>query len=36
VKDSLVRRFLPAGPGDPPDVAYVTDMDFVLAAAEAS
>jgi hydroxyquinol 1,2-dioxygenase len=35
VKDSLVRRFLPAGPGDPPDVDCVTEMDFVLAAAEA-
>jgi protocatechuate 3,4-dioxygenase beta subunit len=32
VKDSLVRQFLPAGPGDPADVSYVTDMDFVLAA----
>jgi len=32
VKDSLVRHFRPAGPGDPADVSYVTDMDFVLAA----
>ena len=31
VKDSLVRQFRPAGPGDPPDVSYVTDMDFALA-----
>jgi protocatechuate 3,4-dioxygenase beta subunit len=31
VKDSLIRPFRPAGPGDPPDVAYVTEMDFVLA-----
>ena len=31
VKDSLVRRFRPAGPGDPADVSYVTEMDFVLA-----
>jgi catechol 1,2-dioxygenase len=34
VKDSLVKRFWPAGPGDPPGVAYVTDMDFVLAGEE--
>jgi hypothetical protein len=27
----LVRPFRPAGPGDPPDVTYVTEMDFVLA-----
>ncbi len=32
VKDSLVRRFLPAAPGDPADVSYVTEMDFALAA----
>jgi protocatechuate 3,4-dioxygenase beta subunit len=32
VKDSLVRQFRPAGPGDPADVSYVTDMDFMLAA----
>jgi hydroxyquinol 1,2-dioxygenase len=32
VKDSLVRHFRPAGTGDPADVSYVTDMDFVLAA----
>jgi protocatechuate 3,4-dioxygenase beta subunit len=31
VKDSLIRRFRPAGPGDPPDVSYVVDMDFTLA-----
>ena len=35
VKDSLIRPFRPAGPGDPPDVSYVTEMDFVLAAREA-
>jgi hydroxyquinol 1,2-dioxygenase len=32
VKDSLIRPFRPAGPGDPSDVSYVTEMDFVLAA----
>jgi hydroxyquinol 1,2-dioxygenase len=31
VKGSLVRPFRPAGPGDPPDVSYVVDMDFTLA-----
>ena len=31
VKDSLVRPFRPAGPGDPADVSYVVDMDFALA-----
>jgi protocatechuate 3,4-dioxygenase beta subunit len=31
VKDSLVREFTTAGPGDPPDVDYVTEMNFVLA-----
>lgn len=31
VKDSLVRQFRPAGPGDPGDVSYVAEMDFVLA-----
>jgi catechol 1,2-dioxygenase len=31
VKDSLVKPFRPAGPGDPPDVQRVVDMDFVLA-----
>jgi catechol 1,2-dioxygenase len=30
VKDSLVKPFQPAGPGDPPDVSRVVDMDFVL------
>jgi hypothetical protein len=34
VKDSLVRPFRPAGRDDPPDVTYVTDMDFVLAATD--
>jgi catechol 1,2-dioxygenase len=34
VKDSLVRPFRPAGPEDPPDVEYVADMDFALAAAQ--
>ncbi len=32
VKDSLVRPFRPASPGDPPDVSYVAEMDFALAA----
>jgi protocatechuate 3,4-dioxygenase beta subunit len=31
VKDSLIRPFRPAGPGDPPDVSRVAEMDFVLA-----
>jgi protocatechuate 3,4-dioxygenase beta subunit len=31
VRDSLVREFRPAGPGDPTDVNYVAHMDFVLA-----
>jgi hydroxyquinol 1,2-dioxygenase len=31
VKDSLVRPFRPAGPGDPADVDYVVEMDFRLA-----
>jgi hydroxyquinol 1,2-dioxygenase len=31
VKDSLIREFRPAGPGDPADVQYVVDMDFSLA-----
>jgi protocatechuate 3,4-dioxygenase beta subunit len=30
VKDSLVKPFRPAGPGDPADVSYVVDMDFSL------
>jgi hypothetical protein len=30
VRDSLVRPFRPAGPADPPDVAFVVDMDFTL------
>ncbi len=33
VKDSLVKDFNPAGPADPPDVSYVTEMNFVLAPA---
>jgi len=33
VKDSLVRDFRPAGPADPPDVTYVTEMNFALAPA---
>jgi hydroxyquinol 1,2-dioxygenase len=33
VKDSLVRQFRPAGPDDPPDVSYIAEMNFVLAAA---
>lgn len=31
VKDSLVKVFAPAGPGEPADVERVIDMDFVLA-----
>ncbi len=31
VKDSLIRRFRPTGPGDPADVRYVAEMDFALA-----
>ncbi len=31
VRDSLVRTFRPAGPDDPPDVSYVTEMNFALA-----
>jgi hydroxyquinol 1,2-dioxygenase len=31
VKDSLVRPFRPADPGDPADVDYVVEMDFRLA-----
>jgi catechol 1,2-dioxygenase len=34
VKGSLVKQFRPAGPGDPTDVSYVTEMDFVLTAQE--
>jgi catechol 1,2-dioxygenase len=34
VKDSLIRTFRPAGPGDPPDVSRVVEMDFVLVPAE--
>jgi hydroxyquinol 1,2-dioxygenase len=34
VKDSLIRRFRPAGPEDPADVGYVVDMDFALAPAD--
>jgi protocatechuate 3,4-dioxygenase beta subunit len=30
VRDSLVRPFRPAGPGDPPDVSFVVEMDFTL------
>ena len=30
VRDSLVRPFRPAGPGDPPDVNFVAEMDFTL------
>jgi protocatechuate 3,4-dioxygenase beta subunit len=32
VRDSLIREFRPAGPGDPDDVSFVVDADFVLAA----
>ena len=31
VRDSLVRQFRPAGPGDPPGVSFVAEMDFALA-----
>jgi hypothetical protein len=27
----ILRPFRPAGPGDPPDVSYVAEMDFSLA-----
>ena len=30
VRGSLIHEFRPAGPADPPDVAYVVDVDFVL------
>jgi hypothetical protein len=30
VRDSLVRPFRAAGPGDPPDVSFVVEMDFTL------
>jgi protocatechuate 3,4-dioxygenase beta subunit len=30
VRDSLIRTFRPAGPDDPADVRYVTDVEFVL------
>ena len=33
VKDSLVRRFRPAGDGDPADVSHLVEMDFALAPA---
>jgi catechol 1,2-dioxygenase len=33
VRDSLVRPFRPAGPGDPADVSHVVDMHFSLAPA---
>jgi len=33
VRDSLVRLFRPPGPDDPPDVSFVTEMDFALAPA---
>jgi len=31
VRDSLIQEFRPAGPGDPQDVKFVVDVDFVLA-----
>jgi protocatechuate 3,4-dioxygenase beta subunit len=31
VRDSLIRAFRPAGPGDPADVAFVVHADFALA-----
>jgi protocatechuate 3,4-dioxygenase beta subunit len=33
VRDSLIRTFRPAGPGDPAGVAFVVDADFALAPA---
>jgi protocatechuate 3,4-dioxygenase beta subunit len=35
VRGSLIQEFRPAGPGDPADVSYVVDVDFVLAASAA-
>ena len=32
VRGSLIQEFRPAGPADPPGVAYVVDVDFALAA----
>ena len=32
VRDSLVRQFRPAGPGDPSGASFVAEMDFALAA----
>ncbi len=32
VRDSLIQEFRSAGPGDPPDVKYVVDVGFALAA----
>jgi protocatechuate 3,4-dioxygenase beta subunit len=34
VRDSLIRQFRPAGPGDPTNVSFVAEMDFALALAE--
>ena len=31
VRDSLIQEFMAASPADPPDVAYVVDVDFALA-----
>jgi protocatechuate 3,4-dioxygenase beta subunit len=33
VRGSLIQEFRPPAPGDPQDVSYVADVDFVLAAA---
>jgi protocatechuate 3,4-dioxygenase beta subunit len=33
VRDSLIRPFRPAGPGDPEDVSFVVDADFALSPA---
>jgi protocatechuate 3,4-dioxygenase beta subunit len=33
VRDSLIRPFRPAGPGDPDDVRFVVDADFALSPA---
>jgi protocatechuate 3,4-dioxygenase beta subunit len=34
VRDSLIKKFRPAGPADPADVTYVVDADFALARAQ--
>jgi catechol 1,2-dioxygenase len=32
VRDSLIQEFKPAGPADPPDLKYIVNVDFALAA----